>query len=191
MPVRSRTLRSQIKASIPLLAMVMAVVSLGALVFIIPAVSAQSTSTVSTLNTNVANVSIVSGAQNPSNGRFFSPANITVVLGVNNTVVWTNHDSTNHTVVALDNSFSATLKPGQTFTHTFTAQGVYNYHCTIHTFMKGAVVVLAGPTVSSSTTTSSTGSNSVPEFPFGAIAGVVMTSLVLAAYLVVRQTKRG
>jgi len=171
--------------------MVVAVISLGALAFTVQAVGAQSTSTISTTNTNVANVSIVSGAQNPDNGQFFSPANITVVLGVNNTVVWTNNDSTEHTVVALDNSFSATLQPGQTFTHTFTAPGVYNYHCTIHTFMKGAVVVLAGSTVSSSTTTSSTASTAVPEFPFGAIAVVVTTSLVLAAYLVVRQTKRG
>jgi len=178
-----------------MLAIVMAVVSLGAFAFVIPAVSAQSTSTISTINTNVAHVSIVSGAQNPNNGQFYSPANITVVLGVNNTVVWTNNDSTNHTVVALDNSFSATLKPGQTFTHTFTAPGVYNYHCTIHTFMMGQVVVLSGSTTgstsSATSTTSSTAQTAVPELPFGALAVVITTVLLLASYIVIRQTKRG
>ena len=187
---RSRTDRTQVKGNIPLLAMIAAVISLGAFAFVIPAVSAQSTSTISTISTNVANVSIVSGAQNPNNGQFYDPANVTVVMGMNNTVVWTNNDSTNHTVVALDGSFSATLQPGQTFTHTFTVPGVYNYHCTIHPFMEGSVVVLAGSTASTSTATTSTSSNSVPEFPFGPIAVVVTTSLVLAAYLVARQTKR-
>ena len=159
-----------------------------------PVASSQASASTSTISTNVAKVSIVSGAQNPNNGLFYSPANITVVLGVNNTVIWTNHDSTNHTVVALDNSYAATLAPGQSFTHTFTSPGVYDYHCTIHNWMKGSVIVLAAPssstTTPSSTSTSST-SAAVPEFPFTAIAVFVITALVVASYIAIRQTRRG
>jgi plastocyanin len=150
----------------------------GVLTLLAPAVSAQATVTVSTPNTNVANVSIKNFAYNPGN--------ITVVIGVNNTVVWTNTDNVNHTVVALDNSYSATIIPNGTFTHTYSVAGVYNYHCTIHTFMKvGSVKVLAGPSTS---TSSSTGA--VPEFPFEAAGVVVVTVMVLALYAVLRQTKK-
>jgi plastocyanin len=145
--------------------------------FLIPTASAAGTVTVSTPNTNVANVSIKNFAYNPGN--------VTVVLGVNNTVVWTNNDSVNHTVISRDNSFSSSLTPGNTFTHTFTAAGVYNYFCMIHNFMKGSVIVLAAP---SSSTTSSTGA--VPEFPFGAIAIVIVAIIALASFAVLRQTRR-
>jgi plastocyanin len=171
------------------LATIVALLSVGMFAFlIVPAVSAQGTATVSTINTNVANVNIASGASNPNNGLFYSPANITVVIGVNNTVVWTNHDSTNHTVVAVDNSYSDTLVPGGTFTHTFTSPGTYRYHCTIHTFMVGSVTVLGGPSSTSNTTSSSGG---IPEFPIGAATVAVVTALILVSYVVVRQTKRG
>ena len=175
----------KIRRGIPV-SMIIVVIALVAVFVSIPATIAQGTTSVGTISTGVANVSIVSGAQNPNNGVFYSPANIVVVIGVNNTVVWTNHDTTNHTVVALDNSYSDTLAPGQTFTHTYTTPGVYDYHCTIHTFMKGSVTVLAGP---SSTSTSSSGG--IPEFPYEGLAVVAVTALVLASYLLVRQTKRG
>jgi len=173
------------------LAFVLIEISLGAFILAIPAVSAQGTATVSTLNTGVANVSIVSGAHDQSNGLFYSPANITVILGVNNTVVWTNRDSVNHTVVALDNSYVATLAPGQTFTHTYTAAGVYQYHCTIHPWMTGTVMVLGAPSTSSTSTAASSSTGAVPEFPFAEVAVVVITTLILASYLFVRQTRRG
>ena len=55
-----------------------------------------------------------------------------------------------HTVTANDASFdSGYISPGGTFARTFAKVGVYPYHCTIHKFMKGEVVVvpvaLAGP----------------------------------------------
>ena len=175
------------KNNIRLALFVTLVMAGGVATLLMPSVSAQGST--STINTGVANVSIVSGAKNQNNGLFYSPANITVVLGVNNTVVWTNHDSTNHTVVALDNSYAATLMPGQTFTHTYTTPGVYKYHCTIHLWMTGSVTVLAAPSSSSTSTSSSTAA--VPEFPFGAVALVVITALVITSYLFVRQTKRG
>jgi plastocyanin len=86
-------------------------------------------------------VSIVNGAGVPPNVGF-SPDNVTVVIGVNNTVVWTNNDASVHTVTANDASFdSGYLNSGETFSHTFTKPGVYEYHCTIHPWMIGFITV--------------------------------------------------
>lgn len=160
---------------------IVALLSAGGIASLLMApVSAQSSETVSTANVNAANVSIANLA--------FNPANITVILGVNNTVVWTNNDNTTHTVVANDNSFSSGfLNPGDVFTHTFTTAGVYEYHCSIHTFMHGSVTVLASATATETTA----GSGGIPEFPFAATAVAVVTSLVGLFYVVVRRTRRG
>ena len=118
----------------------------------------------------------------------FSPSSITVVIGVNNTVTWTNMDAVTHTVTADDGSFIASLPAGTTFTHTFTTAGVYTYHCSIHKFMKGTVKVLGGS--SSSTSTSSSSSNAIPEFPFVTIGVVVLTALLIASYVAARKMSR-
>jgi plastocyanin len=93
-------------------------------------------------------------------GFAFNPATITVVIGVNNTVSWMNNDQVTHTLTADAGAFDDRLAPGATFNFTFNTPGTYTYHCSIHTYMKGSVVVLAGPssstTASSSTSTSST-----------------------------------
>jgi len=90
----------------------------------------------------------------------FSPRNITVVIGVNNTVVWTNKDSTIHTVYSKSipagaSSFnSAYLSPGDTFQVILNVTGVYDYYCSIHpATMTGSIRVIGS---SSSTSTSST-----------------------------------
>ena len=107
-----------------------------------PPVSATTTTTAAA--SKPVNVSIVLGATNPSN-KGYSPDNVTVVIGVNNTVTWTNNDSSIHTVTANDGSFgSGYLNTGETFTYTFTVPGVYEYHCQIHPWMVGYVTVLAG-----------------------------------------------
>jgi plastocyanin len=167
--------------------LVAALVSVGGLAVFAGPVAAQGSASSSGAGVSSASVSI--------RGYAFNPGNITVVLGVNNTVTWTNDDSVTHTVVALGGSFNATLPAHGTFTHTFTTAGVYDYHCTIHTFMRGAVIVLAGPTsVSTASATSSTTSSNtpaaVPEFPFGALTIVITTALVLASYLIVKRRKR-
>lgn len=94
----------------------------------------------------------------------FSPGSVTLVIGVNNTVIWTNHDSATHTVTADDNSWgSGDLADGATYTHTFETAGTFGYHCSIHQFMTGTVVVEAvapATTSTSSTTVSSTTSTS-------------------------------
>ncbi len=87
------------------------------------------------------------GSNQSSNG--FSPANIKVVVGVNNTVAWTNGDSADHTVTTTSvpvgaSSFdSGAIAPGTSFQYTFTVPGVYQYHCLIHPWMTGTVTVLA------------------------------------------------
>ena len=70
----------------------------------------------------------------------FSPNPITATLGV--TVTWTILDGVPHTVMADDGSWgSGTLGQGATYSHVFTSPGTYTYHCAIHPFMKGTVVV--------------------------------------------------
>jgi plastocyanin len=70
----------------------------------------------------------------------FNPNAVTVAPGA--TVTWKFDDSTDHTVVADDNSFaSQPMGSGQTYTHTFAAAGTVAYHCSIHPFMKAMVTV--------------------------------------------------
>jgi plastocyanin len=71
----------------------------------------------------------------------FSPNPITIAPG--STVTWTNRDGAPHTVTADDGSWgsTSTLGQGGTYSHIFTSPGSYTYHCAIHPFMKGTVVV--------------------------------------------------
>jgi plastocyanin len=70
----------------------------------------------------------------------FMPGSLTVPVGT--TVTWKFDDSTDHTVSADDNSFaSSPMANGQTFTHTFNTAGTVAYHCSIHPFMKGTIIV--------------------------------------------------
>ncbi len=95
-------------------------------------------------------VTIVPGAGTNTTNKGFTPNSITVVIGVNNTVVWTNNDASPHMVTADDGSFdSGNLapagngSPGGTYPYTFTKPGVYTYHCTYHPWMTGTVIVKA------------------------------------------------
>ncbi len=71
----------------------------------------------------------------------FSPATITVSAGT--TVTWTNLDSTTHKIVSDSGSEldSPNMDNGGVYTHTFSTAGTYAYHCGIHTYMKGTVIV--------------------------------------------------
>jgi plastocyanin len=93
-------------------------------------------------------ISILSGSQTPGTQITFSPQNVTVVIGVNNTVQWTNNDATVHTVTSVTipsgaASFnSGLLNPGSKFVYTFTVVGTYYYVCTLHNWMHGWVTVV-------------------------------------------------
>jgi plastocyanin len=81
-------------------------------------------------------------------GKVFAPGRALALVG--DTVIWRNGDNTNHTVTADNSSFdSGYIAPGGTFARTFAKVGIYPYHCSIHKFMRGEVVVvpvaLAGP----------------------------------------------
>lgn len=85
-------------------------------------------------------VSIPIGASNPNNNEFYIPSTLTVSTG--KTVVWFNGDTAAHTVTSTTNVFdSGNMASGATYEFTFNTAGSYDYYCTYHPFMKGALVV--------------------------------------------------
>jgi plastocyanin len=72
-------------------------------------------------------------------GTFYSPSQLVVLVG--DTVTWTNHDSSTHTVTASGAFDSGTLAHDASFSRTFDTEGSYRYLCTIHRFMQGEVDV--------------------------------------------------
>jgi len=91
-------------------------------------------------------IDIVQGSgANASIAQSYSPDPVTVVIGVNNTVMWVNNDSAPHTVTANDGSLdSGNLAPTGTFTFSFTTPGTYHYHCIYHPWMVGTIIVKVG-----------------------------------------------
>ncbi len=72
----------------------------------------------------------------------FQPATVNVNVG--DTVVWTQMDGARHTVTIIsgpETFDSGPLASGDTFSHTFTKPGAYNYKCSPHPNMRGTVVV--------------------------------------------------
>ena len=154
------------------------------------------------------NVTIPNGASSPPSGYAsgqtttygYSPDTVTVVIGKNNTVLWTNNDAAPHTVTSdagdpssLDSGTSGPLtKQGGTYQFTFTVPGTYRYHCSFHSWMQGTVIVLASSSTStsssSSTSSGSASSGGIPEFPFQGALVVLVTLAVLASYFVARRT---
>lgn len=70
----------------------------------------------------------------------FGPATTSVRVG--EPVTWTNADDDAHSVVADNRAFrSSPLDTGDSFTFTFSAPGIYVYHCGLHPQMVGKIVV--------------------------------------------------
>jgi plastocyanin len=93
-------------------------------------------------------VSIYSGSANSADPPGYTPDSITLVVGVNNTVIWTNNDSVHHTVTSTSaptggDFNSGNMQPGATCTHTFTVPGTYKYDCVYHSWMTGTIIVKA------------------------------------------------
>lgn len=111
------------------------------------AVSVQTTTGATAGTTSI----VMPSGVGTNNALNFSPANVTVVIGVNNTVVWTNEDISAHTVVsksipsgAADFS-SSILRTGAKFNVTLTVPGTYLYFCSLHpAWMQGRINVKAG-----------------------------------------------
>jgi plastocyanin len=94
----------------------------------------------------------------------FSPATITIPLGT--TITWTNMSvsdsdhTTSSDVEGTANSWDSGLTNPvassglpDTFSHTFTATGTFTYHCNVHTFMHGTVIVTAATATAPTATT--------------------------------------
>jgi plastocyanin len=74
----------------------------------------------------------------------FTPSS--TALNVGDSVTWKNADTVNHQVVANDGSFaSPVLKPGESFSQTFSKSGKISYHDSLFTSRKGTVTVNAPP----------------------------------------------
>jgi plastocyanin len=72
----------------------------------------------------------------------FTPQRITVKAGA--TVAWINDDDIPHTVASSTKVFkSKALDTSDKFSFTFTTPGVYEYFCSLHPHMTGAIVVEA------------------------------------------------
>jgi plastocyanin len=95
-------------------------------------------------------ITILPGSSNfngQANQITFSPQNVTVVIGKNNTLQWTNKDSTAHTVQSNTGDsisfYSGLISPGQTWEFTFSTPGVYPYKCSLHPgWMHGQITVV-------------------------------------------------
>ncbi|MEC7178105.1 MAG: immunoglobulin-like domain-containing protein, partial [Candidatus Thermoplasmatota archaeon] len=70
----------------------------------------------------------------------FSPSSITINVG--DTIIWTNLDSSSHTVTSDDGIFnSGGISKDNTWSYTFTSAGTFGYHCSPHPGMTGTVIV--------------------------------------------------
>ncbi|MEM6561712.1 MAG: cupredoxin domain-containing protein [Planctomycetota bacterium] len=70
----------------------------------------------------------------------FTPGTVSIRAG--QSVTWKNNDSRDYTVTAANGSFdSGTLKPGKSYTHTFSSTGRYPYGSKLHPRTTGTVVV--------------------------------------------------
>lgn len=79
----------------------------------------------------------------------FLPKEITVILGKNNAIIWTNLDGIIHTVTAeIGKEFikstgnSNFIDPEGEFEFIFLAAGEYTYYCAPHPWMRGTITVL-------------------------------------------------
>ena len=124
-------------------------------------------------------VSIPSGAGLAASAPGYAPGTITVVIGVNNTVTWTNNDNVHHTVTpgsepagtpwTVGSGDMDTTGPTKVYSFTFTVPGTYTYSCAYHSTMAGTIVVKPGVTTT-------------PEFPAASLA-VILFAVIAAVML--------
>jgi plastocyanin len=85
-------------------------------------------------------VIITLGAADEGNFEPFTPRALNVMPG--SMVSWTNEDMTTHTVTSNQGFFDAgPISPGNTFDNTFDKPGEFGYHCSIHPWMTGRIMV--------------------------------------------------
>ena len=141
-------------AGVGVLTLIVAIAGIAAFYVLSPASSSSSCSSTigpSSSSTPVSgiHVSMYSGGAKSSNAPGYRPDDIRLVIGINNTVTWTNDDSAAHTVTSTSApscaSFdSGNMNSGASYTRAFTVPGTYQYDCKYHSWMTGTVVVVAG-----------------------------------------------
>jgi plastocyanin len=65
----------------------------------------------------------------------------TLTVGKGSTVVFSNTSNTTHTATRSGSFTTGRIKPGKSVSVRFKQAGTFAYHCTIHPFMKGKIVV--------------------------------------------------
>ena len=79
----------------------------------------------------------------------FAPANVLLVIGINNTIILKNADTADHTITSNSGDtfhFDTGDISGQTSSDpiTFTTPGTYGYHCQFHpAYMHGTITVVS------------------------------------------------
>ena len=97
----------------------------------------------------ISQVTILAGASTNQSMAGYYPDVITVVVGVNNTVIWDNSDTFQQTVTTTPSApvsiRSGNINPTGTFVYTFTVLGTYDYTCDYFHWEHGTVIVKQGP----------------------------------------------
>jgi plastocyanin len=65
----------------------------------------------------------------------------TLTIGAGSKVVFSNTSSRQHTATRKGSFTTGRIKPGNSVSIRFNQRGTFPYHCTIHPFMKGKIVV--------------------------------------------------
>ena len=123
----------------------------------------------------------------------YTPKSMTV--GVGETVTWTNDSDAPHTVDADDGSFeSDTFNENGTFAHTFSSAGTFAYHCDIHSYMQGTVVVTATaatPATGGTPPATDTDAPAIPwsEGPMWLLALVFGTAALVTGATIARRSR--
>ena len=99
------------------------------------------TTTIIPVHSQGDSVYIVPRAADPNNDQSFVPKFISIPI--QSIVTWTNHDSISHTVTSDEEGLfdSGPLSPGDTIDNAFDTPGEFGYHCSIHPWMTGRVMV--------------------------------------------------
>jgi len=94
---------------------------------------------------HVVTITMVKGSYQPVEiePEGYRPDPVTLVIGFNNTVVWVNEDSAPHTAHSDIPGFdTGIVQPGGSFKLTFRSPGIWTYHCHLHPWRTGKVIVI-------------------------------------------------
>jgi plastocyanin len=90
-------------------------------------------------------VYIPAGASIDNSVANFNPQNITVMIGVNNTVVWKNEDTHNQAILGPSGLFnSGNITQGHSWNYTFSSTGTYPYTDPNYEWLNGTITVVSG-----------------------------------------------